>query len=140
MTAFVVINESGQPIEVRYKVEKVTLGPLNVAGIPVIVEASELTGKGGQDWKPLTSSQLQVDNERSTVTVQVPPGGALRVANLNEYGGHKDPAEANHFPIEEIEVTGSNGRVVVTGPQTRLVYRCNYYFGISESIRQQISP
>lgn len=93
------INESGLPIEVRYKVKKGTLGPLNVAGIPETVEASELTGKGGQDWKPLTSSERQFDNERSTVTVHLMPGRALRAANLKEYGGHKDPAEATHFPI-----------------------------------------
>lgn len=52
-TDFVVVNESEQPIEIRYRVKKSTAGSLAVSGIPAIIEASRLSTHGGQEWNEL---------------------------------------------------------------------------------------
>src|SRR5215467_1702828 len=59
-TDFVVINQSKEPIEIRYKVKRSTAGPLAVSGIPATVLASELSPHGGEEWQPMSSGQYEL--------------------------------------------------------------------------------
>lgn len=120
-TDFVVVNESTQPIEIRYQVKKSPAGPLAISGIPATIEAFQLSPHGGQAWKELTADQYKVLEEDSneTVAVRIAPHEAVRLTRLLEYGGHADPGEANHFPIEKIDIKGATGELKLEGQSAR---------------------
>lgn len=120
-TDFVVINESPESIEVRYRVKKGSLGPITIAGPPAIIPSSQLGSNGRLPWQQLSGDRLRVDEEQSTIVIELQPSEALRLTSLSGYGGH-DAADANHFSIEEIELNGSRGRVLLVGAQARRAF------------------
>ena len=92
-TDFVIINESSQTIQIRYKVKKSTAGPLAVSGIPATIKASQLSTHGGQEWRELATDQYKLlqEGNNEIVVVDIGPNEALRLTKLYEYGGHADP-------------------------------------------------
>jgi len=120
-TDFVVINESGQAAEIRYKVKDFP-GPFTPPVTPATIEASQLSTHGGQQWKVLPSNQYQLDQENRTVIVRLEQHEALRVASMHNYGGHQDSRDAEHFPIEEITIAGAVGEKTLKEQQARTAF------------------
>lgn len=108
ITDFVVINESSQPVEVRYKIRNFP-GAFTPPVAPATVATSQLSTKGNQQWNQLTSAEYQLDQESRTVIARVLPHHALRIATMHHYGGHEDSGDAQDFPVEEITILGADG-------------------------------
>jgi hypothetical protein len=117
-TNFVIVNESGQLIEVRYQV-KDHPGPFYPPVPPASMSAGDLSSKANNNWSELPASRLQIDEAQRTVTVLVKPNEALLVASMHNYFGHDNEWDAREFPIQEINVLGSKGKMSVVGDQTR---------------------
>jgi hypothetical protein len=120
-TDFVVINNSAQPIDVRYRIKQFP-GEFSLPDKPATIAASQLDSHGGQQWKPLASDTYQVDQSTRNATVRVMPGDALRVIAMSNYRGHEDAWDANEFPVDEIVVSGGNGELKLTGSQARTTF------------------
>jgi hypothetical protein len=117
-TDFVVVNESNQPIQVRYKIKSAP-GPLALTATPAKMDASELGTSDRARWQKLDPDQYQIDQENRTVTVSVSPHEALWVTSMFHYIGDEDPNDVADWPIEEIGVTGADGGVAFTGQKAR---------------------
>jgi hypothetical protein len=115
VTEFVVVNESGQPIEVRYKVKGPPVGPPAFSAAPAKRDASQLGTRDRSLWKKLEPGEYRIDAENRTVTVVVLPHEALWVTSMHHYIGDEDPNDVANWPIEEISVTGADGGRVMPG-------------------------
>src|SRR5438105_7609169 len=118
LTDFVVVNASGQAVEIRYTIKK-PLNPLSPTRIPVspgVKQTSQLQQQVA--WRELTTSEYKFDVEARTVTVSLMPGQALRVAHYNlADGSSSDTERATLFFVEGLEVTGGNGEILLKGEQ-----------------------
>jgi hypothetical protein len=121
ITDFAVLNESGQPIEVRYKVKNYP-GPFTPPVAPATISTSQLSTKGNEQWSQLTSAGYQLDQQSRTVTVRVLAHQALRIATLHNYGGHEDSGDAQEFPVDEIIIMGVDGERRFMGQQARTTF------------------
>jgi hypothetical protein len=117
-TDFVVVNESNQPIEVRYKIKQVP-GPLALTAAPAKMDAAQLGAGDRTKWKKLGPDQYRIDEENRTVTVNVSPHEALWVTSMFHYIGDEDPNDVADWPIEEISVNGYDGGMTFTGQKAR---------------------
>ena len=119
LTDFVVVNESGQPIEVRYRVKE-SRPPVETGTLAKI--ATSQLDDGNKQWQALTPAQYQLSQESRMVTVRLMPDEALRVAIMHHFTGVEDRSDVENFPIEEISVTGSSGELKFTGEQALKIY------------------
>lgn len=116
-TDFVIVNESDGPITVRYEVKDFP-GPFYLPTAPGVVAASELS-EDGQQWN---SAQFVVDEANRSVTTQLMPGQALRIATLNHYTGHDDPNDAEKYQVRRIVVSGTRGELNLSDEQARTTF------------------
>lgn len=123
VTEFVVVNESGQPIEVRYKVKGPPVGPPDFSAAPAKRDASRLGTRDRNLWKKLEPGEYRADAENRTVTVVVLPHEALWVTSMHHYVGDEDPIDVADWPIEEISVSGADGGIAFTGQKARKSFR-----------------
>ncbi|HEX8160734.1 MAG TPA: hypothetical protein VF538_02455 [Pyrinomonadaceae bacterium] len=121
-TDFVVVNKSEQPIEVAYRVAESSVGPVPTVGEPLVIAASRLGAKGGDDWKELSPNQYKVDLKSRTITVVVMPNAALRLTYVRDYGWDESIQNSNYFPIKELNVTGARGGIKLTGRQVHTTF------------------
>ncbi|HEU4507448.1 MAG TPA: hypothetical protein VFR78_04365 [Pyrinomonadaceae bacterium] len=116
-TNFVIVNESDSPVIVRYEIKEFH-GEFYLPDKPVVVAASEL-GEDQPEWKPI---EFEVDEATRSVTTQLMPGEALRIARLNSYMGHDNPNSAHHFQIRTITISGARGQLNLTDEQARTTF------------------
>jgi hypothetical protein len=117
-TAFVVVNESSHPVEVRYKIKRFPYSWPLLTAKPETMDASRL-GDGQTKWKELCADEYQVDQENRIITASVMPHEALWITNMSEYFGDDDPIDAENWPIEEISVDGDDGGMTFRGQKAR---------------------
>jgi hypothetical protein len=117
-TSFVVLNESAQPVFVKYRIKNLHTEPLKQTGEPAKVAEANLRERDKQ-WQVLKAGEYQLDDEGRTVTVELKPHEALRVLHVSNYGGHNDEYSAGKFEIEEITLSGASGELKIRGEQTR---------------------
>jgi hypothetical protein len=108
-TSFFVINESGQPIEITYRIGETNIEPLVVTGKPAIVAASQLSS---DEWRELSSTEYVFDQEKRTVTVSLPPGQALRITRGGEW---REGNTGAYFIIKELDIKGASGEIILKG-------------------------
>lgn len=116
-TDFVIVNESDSPVVVRYEIKEFP-GEFYLPDKPVVVAASELSDDR-PEWKPI---EFEVDEVTRSVTAQLMPGEALRIAMLNSYRGHDNPNSAYGFQIRTITVSGAHGQLNLTDEQARTAF------------------
>lgn len=116
-TDFVIVNESDTAITIRYEVKDFP-GPFYPPTTPGVVAASELS-EDGQNWTP---TQFQLDEASRSVTAQLMPGQAFRVATMNHYSGHDDPTDTYKYQIRRIVVSGAHGDLEFTDEQARTAF------------------
>lgn len=114
---FVIVNDSENPIEVRYKVKVRRTAML--PDIPATVAASQLDPHGGQPWQLLALDQYQFDRESGTASINLAPHVALRVVSASLPTGSEEPLSGEAFYLEEISLTGSQGQLTLKGVQAR---------------------
>lgn len=117
-TDFVIVNESDTAIMIRYEVKDFP-GPFYPPTTPGVVAASELS-EDGQEWTP---TQFQLDEASRSVTAQLMPGQAFRVATMNHYSGHDDPTDTYKYQIRRIVLSGAHGELEFTDEQARTAFR-----------------
>ena len=117
-SSFVVLNETGEPVEVSYKVVGSLSDPVQMAGVPEKTAGANLRNRD-KEWQALGPGQYGVDRGARTITVRVMPHEALRVVRLTNYRGHGDTSAAAPFIIEEITLRGAGGEVRLQGDQAR---------------------
>lgn len=117
-TDFVIVNESDTAIMIRYEVKDFP-GPFYPPTTPGVVAASELS-EDGQEWTP---TQFQLDEASRSVTAQLMPGQAFRVATMNHYSGHDDPTDTYKYQVRRIVLSGANGELEFTDEQARTAFR-----------------
>jgi hypothetical protein len=119
-TAFVVLNDSDKPIEVRYKLKRAA-GVLSSTETPAIIAASQVANRYRAQWRNLSPTEYQTSQTDSaiTVTVKVMPREALWVTSMFHYIGDEDPNDVASWPIDEISITGTNGGMTFTGQKAR---------------------
>ena len=122
MTDFAVVNETNQPIEVRYRVKNVPGGLIDIVGVPALISVSSMSSKGDTSWQELPSSQYSVDASGRYVIVLLPPQSAVRIARMHNYGGHDDVYGGESFPIDALKVTGATGSRELNGQQARTAF------------------
>ncbi|HEX7998547.1 MAG TPA: hypothetical protein VF528_09165 [Pyrinomonadaceae bacterium] len=115
---FVVVNESGQPIKVQYKIKNSPSEPLQLVGAPAKTAEANLRNADKQ-WRVLESGEYELDREARTITIDVMPHEALRVLYITNYGGHDDASDAGKFEIDEIILKGAHGEAQYQGEQIR---------------------
>ncbi len=108
-TDYAIINDSGRPIEVTYRIAEAGIDPLVETRKPAIVTASRLSSR---EWQELSPTQYVFDGERRTVTVNLPPGQALRI---NQGGEWTESYSGERFIIQELDIKGANGEVILKG-------------------------
>ena len=119
-TEFVVINAADNTIEVRYRLKKPvnSLSPSRLPEVPSVKLASELDQQ--IPWRPLPASRFTFDPDTRLAVVSLMPGESLRVEQRKLGEGPQDDAhQAANFSIEEINITGPNGDVMLQGEQAR---------------------
>lgn len=114
---FVVVNESGRPVEVQLKYfdapDDSDLAP-KVMGLST-ANASQLRD-GDRDWRRLAGAQpYRLDRASRTVTVTVRPGDALLIQQLSDWNV-KD-GKPLHFSVERLIIAGASGSIRLEGKQ-----------------------
>lgn len=117
-TNFVILNDTDQPVELRYKVKASERDPVQVAGDPQKT-AGEKLRDSDREWRLLVPGEYSVDRAARTVSIRVMPHEAVLVRRLTNYGGHDDTSDAEAFAVEEIRLSGASGEVILQGEQAR---------------------
>lgn len=110
-TDFVVVNASGQSIEITYKIGETGGEPLVATGKPATLPASQISSR---EWQELPLAQYAFDREKRAVTISLSPGAALRVYQGAEWSERETGAD---FIIRELNIRGANGEVILKGDQ-----------------------
>ena len=119
---FVVVNTSGQPVEVSYRLKAMPPdNPFWFTGVPAKLAASQLRDRSKQ-WRELSPGQLRLNAASRAVTVPLAPGEALRVATVTDYGWRDDAPASQDFPVAEITVAGAGGAITLTGRQVHKTF------------------
>lgn len=107
---YVVVNASGNIVNVTYTIGPTGIDPLAATGIgvPATLDLSELSGR---KWRPLSSSQFSFDPISRNITVSLPPNKGLLIYKGAEWREHATVRTT--FIITEIHITGSNGEMIL---------------------------
>jgi hypothetical protein len=124
ITNFVIVNASGQVVEVRYTIKKPS-DPRAPSGEPVVLPATKAVLELQQQtpWNELPTSQYSLDRENRELVVSLMPGQGLLVEQPNLLDGSTDEAhQAENFSLERIDISGSSGEVHLQGEQARKAF------------------
>jgi hypothetical protein len=123
---FYAINNSSQPILVKYRIKRGITNADNLfyfATKPVTISINDLDSDPPHE---LTQSQFEVNKETRTIIVNILPNEALLVEPIN----HNTSSEGFHF--EEISISGSKGEIHFSDEQARLAFVKNKnYFSLT---------
>ena len=122
LTDFVVLNESANTVEVRYRLKDPSRDPLYWLGAPAKMPISQLREDNGWVKHELPAGQYRLDRESGALVVRLSAGEALRVQTVSGYRGHEHPGAADEFLIGEISLSGSAGELRLTGEQARKAF------------------
>ena len=115
---FVVVNDSENPVDVRYRIKDSPYELFQLVPEPAKAPGADLRGRNNQ-WAVLESGDYRLDPQARTITVKVQPHEALRLLYISNYPGHQDASGGTRFEIDEIVLTGSRGEIVIRGDDAR---------------------
>ena len=123
-TAFVVVNDSDNPIQVQYTIKR-RPGPLSSTETPVTIAASHVRNQYRSEWRSLSAGEYQTSQteQEITVTVQVASHEALWVTSMFHYFGDDDPNDVASWPVTKISLTGVNGEMTFSGDKARKAFQ-----------------
>jgi hypothetical protein len=110
-TDFVIVNASGRPNEVKYKIAETGIASLDAAEKPATIAASQLSSR---EWRELSSAQYVFDQETRMVTVTLMPDVALRVTRVRDW---QEDSVMDNFIVREIDIMGAGGGMMLKGDQ-----------------------
>lgn len=115
---YVVVNASGNSIEVQYQFKPSTSKTAPLADSiqpPAKLEIKEFQ-KSGREWKNVSEEQFHYDNRTSIVTVQVAPDEVLLLDYVYNYSEFS-------FDLASLSLTGVQGSIKLEGRQTFMQFR-----------------
>ncbi len=114
---FVIINKSGEPIEVRLKYAPLS-GERNL-------RKTNLDNKGkiiDENWQQLAPEEFQDNKPEEIVTLKLAPNEVLLVAEELNYTGHNS-GNADFFKIKSLDIKGSRGAIHLEDKQVLMQFR-----------------
>ena len=111
---YVVVNSSGNTVIVTYTIGLTDIDPLVALGmgVPALLSVSEMTGG---EWRPLPSTQFNLDRSNRAVTVALPPNQALLIYRGS--GWRPNRKLTTDFIIKEIHISDSSGEMSLKGDE-----------------------
>jgi hypothetical protein len=133
-TEFVIVNDSGSAVEVRYAFKP----SLDLARCCPQQPAKKALDKLDDDeapWRKLGAGEFAYDPATGTLTVTLGPGEVLGVVSYSNWGGHGGESEDQFFPLASVRIAGASGAVSYEGLQAQYqfqrgddrLYRLTYY-------------
>jgi hypothetical protein len=134
MTEFVIVNDSGSAVEVRYTFkghpDRETCCPEKPAKKPL-----DKLDDDEARWRTLGADEFSYDPATGSVTLTLAPAEALRVDQQLNWGGHGGEREDEFFHIASVRIAGAGGVVSYEGMQAQYqfqheddnLYRLTYY-------------
>ena len=122
ITDFVVVNDSGSPVEVRYTFRNWREGNACCPERPA-KKALDKLDDGDVRWTELRDGEFTFDSATGTLTATLLPTEALRVDEQSGWRGHGGRREDDVFSIASVSITGANGRVYYDGMQAQYQFR-----------------
>lgn len=113
---FIVVNESGAPLEVRYTPKPSAMPPTGRLEVPRVLSAGKV-GTSDREWKTPPPERYTIDQKTGHVWVKVEPGEALRVAEIINYPGHDSHHSDSRFQIDSLSLDGARGHAKYQGRQ-----------------------
>ena len=134
ITDFIVVNDSGSPVEVRYTFKRGQRYEQCCSYRPAKKPLAKL-GDDDVRWGEVPAQEFTYDPGAGAVTLTLGPGEALRVFEGLNWGGHGDVHNDENFAIASVRITGANGVVQYEGRQAQYqfqwhdgsLYRLTYY-------------
>jgi hypothetical protein len=129
MTDFIVVNDSGSPVEVRY-----TFKAAHYSGPPAKKPLDKLDDDH-TPWRKVPEGEFSNDPGARAITVTLGPGEALRVFEGANWRSHGDRDDDDSFALDSVRITGANGVVEYEGRQAQYqfqwkddsLYQLTYY-------------
>ncbi len=120
MTDFVVVNDSGSPVEVTYSFKnwRNTGGSVERPWKTTLKQLDD-----ANSWQRLEPVEFSHDPVAGTVTVTLAPSEVVRVYQYPGWGGHGDSHDDELFGIGSLRITGANGTVYYEGKQAQYQFR-----------------
>ena len=118
---FVVVNKSGEVIEVQYKLKRCTPetpGKYVDINPPAKLRVKEFL-QSSHVWRNLAKDQYKYDGLMCTFKVSVAPDEALLVDYTYNYRGHDSEGSELHFALESLSLTGVKGTIMLEGRQAQ---------------------
>jgi hypothetical protein len=115
-TDFVIVNDSGSPVEVRY-----TFKPRHPPEQPAKKPLDKL--EDDTPWRTLSEGEFAYDMGSGAVTLTLGPGEALRACRHSGWRGHGDLNDDESFDLESVRIEGANGAVQYEGRQAQYQFR-----------------
>jgi hypothetical protein len=111
-TEFVVVNDSGSPVLLRYKLRDARSDPPAGSEIPATLAAQQI--RSGE-WGRLSAGQYEFDPGGGEVAVSLKPDEALRISVGRN--GEKGECVGIDGSIREVAIQGAAGEVTLKGDQ-----------------------
>jgi hypothetical protein len=121
-TDFVVVNDSGSPVEVSYSF-KDWREPRDCCPSRPLKKALAKLDDDDVEWTELRAEDFQFDRAVGVVTVTLAPSEVLRVDVQSNWGGHGDRRDDENFRIASLRITGESGSVYYEGLQAQYQFR-----------------
>ncbi|HYP53323.1 MAG TPA: hypothetical protein VEQ42_07265 [Pyrinomonadaceae bacterium] len=120
---FVVVNESGAPLEVQYAYKERFAAPKCCAmgELPQRRPARDL-GNDERPWTTLREGEYFYNATAASVTVVLRPGEALLVTRLNGYAGPGTGQEES-FTVRSVRLAGASGTIFFEGLQAQAAFK-----------------
>ena len=113
---FVIVNESGAPLEVRYTHKPSGMPPAGRIEVPGVVGADKVN-KTSREWRNVPPERYTIDYKTGHVWAKVEPGEAVLVARMLNYPGHESQYSDSSFYIDGLSLDGSKGSAKYQGRQ-----------------------
>lgn len=131
-TEFVIVNDSGSPVEVSYSFKNWHEGDACCPTRPAKRPLAKLDDADA-GWGWLRPEDFRFDPVAGVVTVTLAPAEALLVERVSGYRGHGD--NDDFFRLASVSTTGADGAVYHEGRQAQYqfqrvndnLYRLTYY-------------
>lgn len=133
-TAFVIVNDSGSPVEVSYSFKNWRAGN-ECCPTPPAKRPLDKLDDADAEWALLRPEEFRFDAAAGVVTVTLAPAEALLVERETNFRGHGDRSDDEFFRLSSVRITGAGGTLHYEGRQAQYqfqwqddnLYKLTYY-------------
>jgi hypothetical protein len=134
VTDFVVVNDSGSPVEVRYVFKSRFRQDECCPHRPAKKASAKLDDEDAA-WRALAPGEFSYDPAAGAVTLTLAPGEAASVFSRSGWRGHGEHGDDDSFALDSVRVAGAGGLLLYEGRQAQYqfqrqdasLYKLTYY-------------